>query len=76
MCKIKLVIDEKLLEAFDLAARRAGRNRSALMQDVLREHIERLELRSREEQDRQGYARRPQVQEEGYLRESGALWPQ
>ena len=35
---IQAVLDAKLLQAADRAARRAKRNRSALIRDALREH--------------------------------------
>jgi len=72
---IQIVLDEKLLKAADRAARRTKRNRSALVRDALREHLRRLEVRSREEQDREGYARQPQEHEDAGLWESEAAWP-
>lgn len=73
---IQIVIDKKLLQAADQAARRTKRNRSALMRDALREHLRRLEVRAREERDREGYRRRPQSLEEIRLWESKASWPE
>ena len=73
MKTIQIVVDKELLKAADLAARRTKRNRSALVRDALREHLRRLEARSREEQDRQGYARHPQNLEEAW--EAEAAWP-
>jgi predicted transcriptional regulator len=75
MQTIQIVLDEKLLKAADRAARRTKRNRSALMRDALREHLRRLEVRSMEERDREGYAREPQMPEEAPLWESEATWP-
>lgn len=72
---IQIVLDEKLLKAADRAARRTKQNRSALVRDALREHLQRLELRAREERDREGYARLPQARQEAYLWETGAAWP-
>jgi len=72
---IQIVLDEKLLKAADRAARRAKQNRSALVRDALREHLRTLEVRSREEKDRQGYARHPQEQGEARLWEAEAAWP-
>jgi len=40
----------------DQAAKGTRRNRSALVSDALREHLRRLEVRGREERDRQGYS--------------------
>lgn len=61
---VQIVLDKKLLQAADQAARRTKRNRSALVRDALREHLQRLEIRAREGRDRQGYSRRPQTTDE------------
>lgn len=72
---IQVVIDKKLLQAADQAALRTKRNRSALMRDALREHLQRLEAQTLEERDRQGYARRPQMHDESQVWEAEAAWP-
>ena len=72
---IQIVLDKELLQAADQAAQRTKRNRSALVRDALREHLRRLEVRAREERDRQGYAKRPQVAEESRVWEQEATWP-
>ncbi len=72
---IQVVLDKKLLQAADQAARRINRNRSALIRDALREHLRRLEVRAREEQDRQGYAKRPHATDESLVWEAEAAWP-
>ena len=56
---IRVVLDAKLLEETCRAARRTKRNRSALIRDVLREHLWRHETVAQEESDRRGYARLP-----------------
>jgi metal-responsive CopG/Arc/MetJ family transcriptional regulator len=71
---IQVVLDKRLLDATDRAARRTKRNRSALVRDALREHIERLELRAKEELDRQGYAKLPARHREAQLWEVEAAW--
>jgi metal-responsive CopG/Arc/MetJ family transcriptional regulator len=73
---VQIVLDEKLLRAVDQAARRTRRNRSALVRDALREHLRRLELRSWEECDRQGYSRQAQADAEARRWESEAVWPE
>jgi metal-responsive CopG/Arc/MetJ family transcriptional regulator len=73
---VQIVLDKKLLHAADQAAKRTGRNRSALVRDALREHLRRLELRVREERDRQGYSRHSPADEEARDWESEATWPQ
>ena len=72
---VQIVLDEKLLQATDRAARRTKRNRSALVRDALREHLLRLEARAREERDREGYSKRPPAKDESQLWESEAAWP-
>jgi metal-responsive CopG/Arc/MetJ family transcriptional regulator len=72
---IQIVIDSKLLQAADRAARRTKLNRSALVRAALREHLRTLEIRSLEERDRQGYERVPQ-DEAGGAWESEAAWPE
>jgi metal-responsive CopG/Arc/MetJ family transcriptional regulator len=72
---IQIVLDRKLLQATDQAARRTKRNRSALVRDALREHLRRLEVRAREERDRQGYSRRRPTIGESLVWEAEAAWP-
>jgi metal-responsive CopG/Arc/MetJ family transcriptional regulator len=73
---IQVVLDKKLLDATDRAARRTNRNRSALVRDALREHLLRLSIRSLEERDRAGYSERPPVHDEAAaLWEAEAAWP-
>jgi metal-responsive CopG/Arc/MetJ family transcriptional regulator len=73
---VQIVLDKKLLQAADQAVRRARSNRSALVRDALREHLHRLEVRDKEERDRQGYSKRPQVTKESLAWEAEAEWPQ
>ncbi len=73
---VQIVLEKKLLEATDQAAKRTKRNRSALVRDALREHLRRLEIRASEERDRQGYARQPQADAETKAWESEAAWPE
>jgi metal-responsive CopG/Arc/MetJ family transcriptional regulator len=71
---IQVVLDRKLLQAADRAARRSKQNRSALIRDALREHLRMLEVRALEQRDRDGYSKHPQTDEP--LRwEEEALWP-
>ena len=72
---IQIVLDKRLLHATDEAARRTKRNRSALVRDALREHLQRLEARAKEERDRQGYSRQPQAPDESLVWEAEAVWP-
>lgn len=72
---VQIVLDKKLLQATDRAARRTKRNRSALVREALREHLRKLEVRAREERDREGYARQPQAKDEAHLWEAESAWP-
>ena len=73
---IQVVLDKKLLQATDRVARQTKRNRSALVRDALREHLQRLEIRAREQSDRQGYSRQPRAGHESVVWESEAAWPE
>jgi metal-responsive CopG/Arc/MetJ family transcriptional regulator len=73
---VQIVLDKKLLNAADQAAKRTRRNRSALVRDALREHLRRLEVRASEDRDRQGYSRHPQAEAETKTWESEAAWPE
>jgi len=72
---IQVVLDKKLLQAADQAARRSKQNRSALVRQALREHLRRMELRAQEQRDREGYAKRPQGMEDSRVWEAEAAWP-
>ena len=73
---VQIVVDKRLLQAADQAAKRTKKNRSALVRDALREHLQRLEIRAREDRDREGYSRRPPADEETLAWEAEAAWPQ
>jgi metal-responsive CopG/Arc/MetJ family transcriptional regulator len=72
---VQVVLDKELLRAADRAAKRTKQNRSALMRDALREHLRRLEIEAREEQDRRGYTNHPQTSGEAEAWEAEAAWP-
>jgi metal-responsive CopG/Arc/MetJ family transcriptional regulator len=73
---VQIVLDKKLLNATDQAAKRSRQNRSALVRDALREHLRQLELRAREERDRQGYSRHTRADAEARVWEMEATWPE
>lgn len=73
---IQVVLDKKLLHAADRAARRMKENRSALVRDALREHLRRLEIRTKEDRDREGYMRQSQARGELDVWEAEAVWPE
>ena len=72
---IQVVLDRKLLQATDRAARRAKQNRSALIRDALRQHLRTLEVRDLEERDRVGYSKLTQPCDECAAWEAEARWP-
>jgi metal-responsive CopG/Arc/MetJ family transcriptional regulator len=71
---IQVVLDAKLLKATDRAALRAKRNRSALIRAALREYLRRMEIRTLEARDREGYAKHPPSHEEAAVWETEAAW--
>ena len=73
---VQVVLDRKLLAATDRAARKLKRNRSALVREALREHLQKLEVRALEERDRAGYSGQPQDSEEVRLWAGRAAWPE
>lgn len=75
MKTIRILLDKKLLEAADRAARRTKKNRSALIRDALRDHLQQLKLQVQEKRDRQGYKRNPSSGDELRLWNKEAVWP-
>ncbi|HEV2398355.1 MAG TPA: CopG family transcriptional regulator [Candidatus Sulfotelmatobacter sp.] len=73
---VQIVLDKRLLEAVDNAAKRIQQTPSALVREALREHLARLQLRASEDRDRQGYSRQPQTNSETKTWESHASWPE
>ena len=73
---IQVVLDSKLLKAADIAAKRRQLNRSALIREALQQHLKRLRELELEEQDRRGYQRLPQREEEFRIWEDSAAWPE
>ena len=73
---IQVVLDTKLLQAADLAAKRHKVNRSALIRQALEQHLKRLRALELEEQDRRGYLAHPQREEESRIWEDAAAWPE
>jgi metal-responsive CopG/Arc/MetJ family transcriptional regulator len=73
---IQIVLDAKLLKDADMAAKRQGLNRSALIRQALQEHLRRLRVLDLEERDRRGYQAQPQRIEEYRAWEEAAAWPE
>lgn len=73
---IQVVIDSKLLQATDAAARRRKLSRSALIRTALREHLRHLQIVELESRDRRGYERLPRKECEVGIWEPEAAWPE
>ena len=73
---IQVVMGKQLLRAADRAARRLKQNRSALIREALRGHLERLSVREREERDRCGYEKLRESAEDLAVWEQVASWPE
>ena len=74
---IQVVIDEKLLQASDRAAKKAKLNRSELVRLALREHLQRMQILEAEQRDQRGYEKLPQskaITESDW--EAEAVWPE
>ena len=72
---IQVVLDRKLLQAADRAAKRTKQNRSALIREALRQHLLALKIGELEQQDRQGYTKVPQSRDAHGLWEAETNWP-
>jgi len=57
---IQVVIDAKLLQASDRAAKKAKLNRSQLVRLALHEHLRRVRIQEAEQRDQRGYEKPPQ----------------
>jgi metal-responsive CopG/Arc/MetJ family transcriptional regulator len=73
---IQVVLDAELLRAANGAAKRARVNRSALIREALREHLNRLRTREVEARDRRGYREHPEAAGEVAAWERVASWPE
>jgi metal-responsive CopG/Arc/MetJ family transcriptional regulator len=72
---IQVVMEAGLLKATDRAARKLKVNRSALIRDAVREHLERLHTRQLEQQEREAYERIPDDPREFAAWDRVAAWP-
>jgi metal-responsive CopG/Arc/MetJ family transcriptional regulator len=72
---VQIALDEKLLKSTDEAPRRTKQNRSSLVREALREHLQQLEARVQEDHDREGFARHIQTPSEAHLWEAESAWP-
>jgi metal-responsive CopG/Arc/MetJ family transcriptional regulator len=76
MAIVQVVLDKELLQATDKAAKRTKQNRSALVRDALRQHLRSMEIRAKEQREREGYLKHPQTEEEFGPWEVVLAWPE
>src|SRR5216684_1133276 len=73
---IQVVIEEDLLRSADRVARRLKVNRSALIRDALRGHLQRLRTTDLERREREAYERTPDDPAEFAPWDGVAAWPE
>jgi metal-responsive CopG/Arc/MetJ family transcriptional regulator len=71
---IQIVIDSKLRQAVDRAAKRRKVNRSALAREALRAHLKTMRIQELEERDRKGYEAPPETEEELTFGQGETAW--
>jgi metal-responsive CopG/Arc/MetJ family transcriptional regulator len=59
MKTVQITLDEELVATVDRVARRLGTSRSAFAREALRDALRRIRVRSLEQKQRDGYARKP-----------------
>jgi metal-responsive CopG/Arc/MetJ family transcriptional regulator len=59
MKTVQMTLDEELVTAVDRVVRRLGTSRSAFAREALRDALRRVRVRSLEQKQRDGYARKP-----------------
>jgi metal-responsive CopG/Arc/MetJ family transcriptional regulator len=72
---IQVVLEEKLLKDTDRVVRPKKTNRSALIREALREHLRRLSVSEKEEQERRAYEKHPQDPDEFAIWKKEVVWP-
>ncbi len=73
---IQVILDSKLLREADRVAKRTKQNRSALIRDASRSHLQQLKVKALEAQDRAGYLKHPQTAEGCLPWETITAWPE
>lgn len=76
MQTIQVVMEEALLRSADRAARRLKMNRSALIREAVRGHLERLRYRELERREREAFDRIPDDPTEFAVWDAVAAWPE
>jgi metal-responsive CopG/Arc/MetJ family transcriptional regulator len=72
---IQVVLEQDLLKAADRAVRKLKTNRSALFREALRAHLKRIDASARENRDREGYERYPDLLDQPAVWDRVADWP-
>jgi metal-responsive CopG/Arc/MetJ family transcriptional regulator len=75
MVTIQVVLEAALLKAADRTARRLKLNRSAFIREAVRSHIQALQVRAREDADREGYERLSETTADLAAWDRVAEWP-
>jgi metal-responsive CopG/Arc/MetJ family transcriptional regulator len=73
---IQVVLDKRLLQAADRAAKRQKVNRSALIRQALQAHLKHLHELALQNRERRGYLLWPQREEEFRPWEGAVSWPE
>lgn len=76
MKAIQILMDERLLNAVDREAKRAGSDRSKLIREALTRFLQETRRKTMEDQDRQAYMKRPQTKDEIEPWEAVQAWPE
>jgi metal-responsive CopG/Arc/MetJ family transcriptional regulator len=74
MRTVQMTLDEELVAAVDRVARRLGTSRSAFAREALRDALTRVRVRSFEQKQRDGYARKPVRRGEFNVWEREQVW--
>jgi metal-responsive CopG/Arc/MetJ family transcriptional regulator len=72
---IQVVLEAALLKAADRAARRLKLNRSAFIREAVRSQLQALQVRAREDADREGYERLAETTADLAAWDRVAEWP-
>lgn len=75
MATIQVVMEGGLVKAADRAARRLKVNRSALIREAVRAHLERLQVLELEHREQEAYALTPDDPAEFAVWDKVAAWP-
>lgn len=76
MATIQVVLDDPLLKAANKEAKRQKVNRSSLIREALKAHLQKLHNRELEEQERRAYQAVPDDPNEFRWLLAEAVWPE